>query len=47
MLQMFQLPMVSLSRSRLLRGRRTLGNVIFWLGIFTGPSLLCSLYLII
>ncbi|CAL5874884.1 uncharacterized protein PFLUO_LOCUS9186 [Penicillium psychrofluorescens] len=46
-LQMCQLPLVALSRTRLLRGQRLLGNVIFWLGIFTGPSLLCSLYLII
>ncbi|TVY92455.1 Sterol O-acyltransferase [Lachnellula willkommii] len=46
-LQMSQLPLVQLSRSRFLRGRATLGNLIFWIGIFTGPSLLCSLYLII
>lgn len=46
-LQMMQLPLVSLSRTRLLRERRLVGNVVFWLGIFTGPSLLCSLYLII
>ncbi|KAK0108382.1 acyl-CoA/sterol acyltransferase [Cadophora gregata] len=46
-LQMMQLPLVSLSRTRWLKGRATLGNLIFWVGIFTGPSLLCSLYLII
>ncbi|EPS29101.1 hypothetical protein PDE_04050 [Penicillium oxalicum 114-2] len=46
-LQMMQLPLVWLSRTRVLRGRRLVGNVFFWLGIFTGPSLLCSLYLII
>ncbi|KAJ5888813.1 Sterol O-acyltransferase ACAT/DAG/ARE, partial [Penicillium taxi] len=46
-LQMFQLPLVSLSRTRLMRGRKLVGNIFFWLGIFTGPSLLCSLYLII
>ncbi|CAG7953617.1 unnamed protein product [Penicillium nalgiovense] len=46
-LQMSQLPLVALSRTRLMRGRRLLGNIVFWLGIFTGPSLLCSLYLII
>ncbi|KAL5321793.1 hypothetical protein ACEPPN_009756 [Leptodophora sp. 'Broadleaf-Isolate-01'] len=46
-LQMMQLPLVSLSRTRWLKGRATLGNLIFWIGIFTGPSLLCSLYLII
>ncbi|KAK3956774.1 MBOAT, membrane-bound O-acyltransferase family-domain-containing protein [Pseudoneurospora amorphoporcata] len=46
-LQMFQLPLVSMSRSRWMRNRKTLGNVFFWLGIFTGPSILCSLYLIL
>ncbi|KAI0595882.1 MBOAT family protein [Biscogniauxia sp. FL1348] len=46
-LQMCQLPLVRLSRTRWLKGRATLGNVIFWVGIFTGPSLLCSLYLIL
>ncbi|KAJ9156711.1 O-acyltransferase [Pleurostoma richardsiae] len=47
MLQMFQLPLVRLSRTRWLKGRKTLGNVMFWFGIFTGPSILCSLYLIL
>ncbi|TQS33398.1 hypothetical protein Golomagni_06259, partial [Golovinomyces magnicellulatus] len=46
-LQMCQLPLVRLSRTRWLGGKKTLGNLIFWLGIFTGPSLLCSLYLIL
>ncbi|KAG6015293.1 hypothetical protein E4U54_003782 [Claviceps lovelessii] len=46
-LQMCQLPLVRLSRTKWLKGRKTLGNLIFWLGIFTGPSLLCSLYLIL
>lgn len=44
-LQMCQLPLVALSRTRYLRDKRVLGNVIFWMGIFTGPSLMCSLYL--
>ncbi|KAG9247710.1 MBOAT family protein [Calycina marina] len=47
LLQMMQLPLVQLSRTRWLKGRATLGNLMFWVGIFTGPSLLCSLYLII
>ncbi|KAF6790403.1 Sterol O-acyltransferase 2 [Colletotrichum sojae] len=46
-LQMCQLPLVQLSRTDWMKGRKTLGNVIFWFGIFTGPSLLCSLYLIL
>ncbi|KAI1401415.1 MBOAT-domain-containing protein [Hypoxylon fuscum] len=47
MLQMFQLPLVKMSRTRWLRNQKTLGNMLFWTGIFTGPSLLCSLYLIL
>ncbi|KAK3937931.1 O-acyltransferase [Diplogelasinospora grovesii] len=46
-LQMCQLPLVRLSRTKFLRHRATLGNMMFWLGIFTGPSILCSLYLIL
>ncbi|PHH72839.1 hypothetical protein CDD83_4861 [Cordyceps sp. RAO-2017] len=46
-LQMCQLPLVRLSRTKWLRGRKTLGNFMFWLGIFTCPSLLCSLYLVL
>jgi sterol O-acyltransferase len=44
-MQMAQLPLVMLSRTRFLRGRDVLGNLVFWLGIFVGPSFLCSLYL--
>ncbi|EQL01583.1 MBOAT family protein [Ophiocordyceps sinensis CO18] len=46
-LQMCQLPLVRLSRTSWLRGRKTLGNFMFWVGIFTCPSLLCSLYLVL
>ncbi|KAI9808702.1 MAG: hypothetical protein M1825_003854 [Sarcosagium campestre] len=46
-MQMLQLPLVMLSRTKLLRERKLLGNVMFWIGIFTGPTLLCSLYLVI
>ncbi|KAF9882451.1 MBOAT family protein [Colletotrichum karsti] len=46
-LQMCQLPLVQLSRTSWMKGRKTLGNIMFWFGIFTGPSLLCSLYLIL
>lgn len=45
--QMLQLPLVMLSRTKLLKGRSVLGNVVFWLGLFTGPSFLATLYLII
>ncbi|KAI9836851.1 MAG: hypothetical protein M1819_001016 [Sarea resinae] len=46
-MQMLQIPLVMLSQTRFLKGRTILGNAIFWLGIMTGPSFLCSLYLII
>lgn len=47
MAQMSQIPLVMLSRTRFLKGRDVLGNLIFWLGIFVGPGLLCTLYLIL
>jgi sterol O-acyltransferase len=45
MMQMLQLPLVMLSRTKFLRGKDVLGNLVFWAGIFIGPSFLCSLYL--
>ncbi len=39
--------LVRLNRTKWLRNRPRLGNIIFWLGIFTSPSVLCSLYLIL
>jgi sterol O-acyltransferase len=41
------LQLVRLSRTKWLRNQARLGNIIFWLGIFTGPSVICSLYLIL
>ncbi|EOD49900.1 putative mboat family protein [Neofusicoccum parvum UCRNP2] len=46
-MQLMQVPLVSLSRTRLLKGRTILGNVIFWIGLFVGPSFITSLYLIV
>ncbi|KAI9676503.1 MAG: acyl-CoA/sterol acyltransferase [Caeruleum heppii] len=46
-MQMMQVPLVMLNRTRWLRDKKVLGNLVFWLGIMTGPSFLCSLYLII
>lgn len=46
-LQMCQLPLVKLHRTKYFRGRKNLGNLAFWLGLFLGPSLLCSLYVIL
>ncbi|ANZ73460.1 BA75_00498T0 [Komagataella pastoris] len=44
--QMAQIPLTYLSRTKFMADRKILGNSIFWLGISTGPSLLCSLYLV-
>ncbi|KAJ9649030.1 Sterol O-acyltransferase 2 (Sterol-ester synthase 2) [Coniosporium apollinis] len=46
-MQLAQLPLAALSRTRLMKGKNVLGNVMFWLGLFIGPSLLTSLYLIV
>ena len=45
--QMLQLPLVALSNSKLLRDKPIVGNVLFWIGICLGPSIMCSLYLTI
>lgn len=44
-LQMQQLPLVMISNTRWMKQRPMLGNAIFWLGIATGPSMMCALYL--
>lgn len=46
-LQLSQVPLAALSRTKLLKGKDTLGNVIFWFGLFIGPSLITSLYLVV
>jgi len=46
-LQLSQLPLAALSRTKLMRGRDTLGNVIFWIGLFIGPSMVTGLYLVV
>ncbi|EMC95772.1 hypothetical protein BAUCODRAFT_71776 [Baudoinia panamericana UAMH 10762] len=45
--QLLQMPLVMMSRHKFLRSRAVLGNVIFWFGLFVGPSFLTSLYLVI
>ncbi|KAK4498149.1 hypothetical protein PRZ48_010805 [Zasmidium cellare] len=46
-LQLLQMPLVAFSRSKLMKGRVVLGNTMFWMGLFIGPSLLTSLYLVV
>lgn len=45
--QLLQLPLAMLSRTKFLKGRNVLGNVIFWFGLFIGPSFITALYLIV
>ncbi|KAF2269132.1 MBOAT-domain-containing protein [Lojkania enalia] len=45
--QLSQIPLAMLSKTKLLKGRDTLGNIIFWFGLFIGPSLITALYLIV
>lgn len=44
--QMGQIPLVLLSRSRFMRGKKVLGNVICWFGFVSGPAIICTLYLV-
>jgi sterol O-acyltransferase len=46
-MQLSQIPLAALSRTRLMKGRKVVGNAIFWLGLFLGPSIITSLYLIV
>ncbi|KAJ9133207.1 O-acyltransferase [Coniochaeta hoffmannii] len=45
--QMLQLPIVVLQRTRWVRGRKTLNNVMFWASMILGLSLICSLYVLV
>ncbi|KAG0679396.1 acyl-CoA/sterol acyltransferase [Pichia californica] len=46
MLQMSQLSLVQLSRTKWMKDKKVLGNCIFWFGIVFGPSLMCTMYLV-
>lgn len=45
-LQMSQLPLVALSRTRFMRGRKILNNALCWFGLIAGPGVVCMLYLV-
>lgn len=45
-LQMNQLSLVQLSKTKWLKDKHVLGNCIFWVGIVFGPSLMCTMYLV-
>lgn len=44
--QMFQIPLVLMYRSKLLRGRKKLCNVLCWLGLILGPPIITIMYLV-
>lgn len=46
-MQLLQIPLAAMSRTRLMKGRNVLGNVVFWFGLFVGPSIITALYLIV
>ncbi|EPZ34196.1 hypothetical protein ROZALSC1DRAFT_27773 [Rozella allomycis CSF55] len=43
-LQMFQIPLIWFGNSRLIRQNPVLGNILYWIGMLIGPSLLAILY---
>jgi sterol O-acyltransferase len=45
--QLTQLPLAAFMKTKMMRSRHTLGNIIFWFGLFIGPSVITSLYLIV
>lgn len=45
--QLSQIPLAAMTRWRVFKGREVLGNILFWLGLFIGPSLITGLYLVI
>lgn len=45
--QLTQLPLAAFMKTKWMKSRHTLGNIIFWFGLFIGPSVITSLYLIV
>jgi sterol O-acyltransferase len=45
--QLTQLPLAAFMKTKMMRSQHTLGNIIFWFGLFIGPSVITSLYLIV
>jgi len=44
LLQMVQIPLIALGRLPSIRQNKTMGNIVFWLGLLTGFPLLCVAY---
>ncbi|KAI0397079.1 MBOAT-domain-containing protein [Xylariaceae sp. FL0594] len=45
--QMLQLPIVMLQHTRWVRAHKTANNVLFWISMILGLSLICSLYVLV
>ncbi|KAI1190213.1 MBOAT family protein [Nemania serpens] len=45
--QMLQLPIVMLQHTRFVRTHKTANNVLFWISMILGLSLMCSLYVLV
>lgn len=43
-MQLVQIPLILVSRAPALKRNRLVGNVVFWLGLYTGFPLLCVAY---
>lgn len=46
LLQMSQIPLIMIGRTPFMRDKKVLGNVICWFGYISGPSMVCTLYLV-
>lgn len=46
LIQMLQIPLVMISRTKFMRDKKVLGNCICWFGFISGPSIICTLYLV-
>lgn len=44
--QMSQIPLILMARSKFMKGRKVIGNMICWVGFISGPSIICTLYLV-
>jgi sterol O-acyltransferase len=44
---MLQMPIVMVQRSKWVRGRTLLNNVLFWCSMILGLSMMCALYVLV
>lgn len=44
LMQLAQIPMILVGRLPAIKRNKTLGNVVFWLGLYAGFPLLCVAY---